>query len=413
MAIRTNNEQEEPQKEGQAFCFLPLAIETGLNYHINATFALSEDRTRLLELSKEDKQNDKKFEYKWNEYLLEPLVENLILMIQTIIANNLTIKNIVERTWPLNSKIEYFKKFEDKFYNTIFSRNILIFPTIDGYGNKLWTDYRSSIFIDFRFGRDSTHSLAVNTLKLILRNQPTKKLVEIPNEYLNKLRDLQYINQTNSINETSLLNQIINHREEINLNDYENLLLYYLTSGKESFLEIIKWRESIPTCGGIFKRPNDLINPDSNKHFRSLFETNENMFPTDRICSDSQVLAILEKLGMNSRMISKKLIINRANRIYSLFSLNNKKQAKDLSDKLLSYLNDSQSFDDQLRNALDNIKWLFAMKKPSDWHLPWFEESHPDAIYQYSDLFSDEDKNLIGCIKPVISDSFSFLLTRR
>ena len=410
MAIRTNSEQEEPQKEGQAFCFLPLAIETGLNYHINATFALSEDRTRLLELSKEDKQNDKEFEYKWNEYLLEPLVENLILMIQTMIEKNSTIKNIVERTWPLNNKIPYFNKFENMFYKTICSRSIFIFPTIDG-GN-LWTDYQSSIFIDFRFDDHSTHSLAVNTLKFILKNQPTKKLVEIPNEYLNKLRELQYINKSNSIDKENLLSRIIDHRGEINLKDYENLLMCYLTSGEERFLEIIKSRESIPTCGGIFKRPNDLLNPDSNKHFRSLFETSESMFPTDRICSDSQTLAILEKLGTKSKTISNELIINRANRIYS-FSSNNKEHAKNLSNHLLLYLNDSQSFDDQLRNALANIKWLFAMKKPSDWHLPWFEESHPDAIYQYSDLFPDEDKNLIGCIKPVISDSFSFLLTRR
>jgi hypothetical protein len=413
MAIRTNNEQEEPQKEGQAFCFLPLAIETGLNYHINATFALSEDRTRLLELSKEDKENDKEFEYKWNEYLLEPLVENLILMIQTMIEKNLTIKNIFERTWPLNNKIPYFNKFENMFYKTICSRSIFIFPTIDGYGDNLWTDYQSSIFIDFRFDADSTHSLAVNTLKSIMRNQPNKKLVEIPNEYLNKLRDLQYINQTNSINKTSLLNLIIDGRKEINLKDYENLLVCYLTSGEESFLEIIKSRESIPTCGGIFKRPNDLFNPDSNKHFRNLFETSESMFPTDRICSDSQALAILEKLGTKSKTISNELLINRANRIYSLFITNNKQQAKNLSNHLLLYLNDSQSFDDQLRNELTNIKWLFAMKKPTYWHLPWFEESHPDSIYQCSDLFPDEDKNLIGCIKPVISDSFSFLLTRR
>jgi hypothetical protein len=41
-------------KEGNAFCFLPLPIETGLPVHVNGHFALDQNRSHLFDAYKED-----------------------------------------------------------------------------------------------------------------------------------------------------------------------------------------------------------------------------------------------------------------------------------------------------------------------------------------------------------------------
>ena len=63
---------------GLAFCFLPLSIETNLNYHINANFILGEDRLQLYESSQIDIES---YKHIWNQSLIYPLISNLFLMI--------------------------------------------------------------------------------------------------------------------------------------------------------------------------------------------------------------------------------------------------------------------------------------------------------------------------------------------
>jgi sacsin len=50
---------------GNAFCFLPLPIETGLPVHVNGHFALDQNRSHLFGTYKEDVR------YIWNKCLLE------------------------------------------------------------------------------------------------------------------------------------------------------------------------------------------------------------------------------------------------------------------------------------------------------------------------------------------------------
>lgn len=107
--LKANNE-----KNGLAFCFLPLPIETNLNYHINANFILSGDRLQLYESnSKDDKQS---FKHVWNLNLLNPLINNLLRMIDLVVKNiSFEKDSLVQNFWPIKSKTNYFKNFENKF----------------------------------------------------------------------------------------------------------------------------------------------------------------------------------------------------------------------------------------------------------------------------------------------------------
>ena len=77
-------------KAGRLFCFLPLSIQTNLNYHLNGAFALTEDRQALYKKTNDDKDHLNKS--KWNDYLIQPLVDNLISVIQHA-SKNINIEN--------------------------------------------------------------------------------------------------------------------------------------------------------------------------------------------------------------------------------------------------------------------------------------------------------------------------------
>lgn len=366
---------------GQVFCFLPLAIETGLNYHVNASFALSEDRLKLHELSKDDKSNTSCLLSNWNNYLLDPLVDNLLALINQMIAENLTDTNFVENLWLLTTanKTDYFGKFQACFYEKICNtsnKDVLIFPTIE----HEWCNFESSIFIDFYL--EKSHELAVKALKTIYAKiNPSKCVVQIPTRYLDELR--QYLPEDNAetrnVNKLDLLELLLKHKNLLELHDYEQLLCEYLIRDDDECNRLLQDREnsSIPTCGGNFKSPSELLNPKSNRYFGEIFEKSDQMFPCDFLCSQTACMVVLEeKLGMISRVLSDQLVINRAIKVKELFDENRIEAAKDLSRNLLAYLREAyKDIPEQLKNDLSDLSWLFAKQKPDYWCLPWFREN--------------------------------------
>ena len=56
---------------GQAYCFLPLSMATGLNAHVSANFALTANRRDLWRRSDDEASSESSFRAAWNEALLE------------------------------------------------------------------------------------------------------------------------------------------------------------------------------------------------------------------------------------------------------------------------------------------------------------------------------------------------------
>lgn len=378
------------------FCFLPLPIETNLAYHVNAYFRLTQDRLGLYERSKDDKWD---LVFEWNDILLEPLVNNLILMFTTIVQSG-TIKfdNLFEIILPFGNEKEYFVKFEDLFYRKISSlKNLPIFPKVNCISEFCTID--ESTFVDFFFDSKIIQDLAVKSLNKICTVKLKKFLVYIPKKYLEKF------NSNNFIDAKMLLNYLIDFRHLIPLNDYEILLKFYIDElciVKESqklseFGEFIKKKEGIPTCGGGFKLVQNLVNPNANKYFKELLDKNDDIFPSDFLLNDEKTLISLGKLGILKKL-NQETVLYLANKVKKV----NLTRAKEISVNLIKYLNEHQ---DQAKD-LDQIEWIFAKSKPLDWNLPWFDGK---KVIKPIDLFSDGFQELIGCVRPLIESKFSFL----
>lgn len=402
------------EESAQAFCFLPLSIDTNLRYHINGPFLLSEDRLNFYEKSQDDKCSSNK--YKWNDYLLEPLVKNILKLIVQLNDLSIDKDKIIEHLWPINNQKKYFKNLEDKFYDKIcqFGTNLQVFPKHFNEQGAKFGVFDQAIFVDFDFKSKEIQEIGLNCLNLIEKSiNSSNYLVCLPNKYLEKIKTR--ISSTNKfINDFEFLKKMINYKNVIEFKNYEKILRFYLNEKCFNFGNVItnygiliKENGCIPTCNKMFKYCSNLYDPQSNEYFRKLLGTFDDIFPSDFLCSDRKTIDNLIHLGLKTRFLDDYIVENLARRVESL---QNTPEAKNLSKNLANYLSDYfknglASRFDPLKSKLRTINWIFSKEKPSDWHFPWYEQKS----YKQSEIFSDKYQLFICAVKPLFDSTYSFL----
>ncbi|XP_074550553.1 sacsin [Halichoeres trimaculatus] len=100
---------------GQAFCFLPLSIQTGLPVNVNGTFAVTSNRKGLWESG---------VKHEWNRALLQdPTVTAYVTALLALrnLSENQQLENYEYHTfWPDREKVsETFKPLVDAFYSSL------------------------------------------------------------------------------------------------------------------------------------------------------------------------------------------------------------------------------------------------------------------------------------------------------
>ena len=402
--------------DGQAFCFLPLPIFSNLKFHVNAGFDISRDRLSFMTNTKDDKISDQK--HKWNGFLVQPLVENLLLMIK-LALNRLQINDFalfLKYMWPLQMKTNFFDDLEEKFYETICfpNNNHCIYPTILNQTNK-FANFDQSLFVDFDFKDDKTQTRALQLLKSIY---PTKSLIILPFEYL-KVIKIKANDISKFVDDLSLLKTLVLliNLLPLNKNDYIQLLKFYLQEkcfkqgDLTEFANIIKSEKCIPTCNNNFKHLKDLVDPNSNLHFKYLFSKEDDMFPCEELSQNEQISNIMAFLGMRKKFLDNQTVINLAIKIQHLNDIPKAKILSDnLSKYLLAYYNENPKKIDELIDNLDSVKWMFPLSKSEKWNFPWFESVN--TKYKPSELYNSKYQKLLCLVVPLFDKQYSCFIKK-
>ncbi|GJW33592.1 sacsin isoform X1 [Tanacetum coccineum] len=159
--------------EGQAFCFLPLPISTGLPVHVNAYFELSSNRRDIW--FGNDMAGGGKKRSEWNAYLLEEvaapayghLLEKLTLEIEH--------SDLFYSFWPTAATSGPWASMVQKLYNFVADSGLRVLFTKARGGQ--WISTKQAIFPDFTFENASSLVDALSDAGLPLTTIP-KPLVE-------------------------------------------------------------------------------------------------------------------------------------------------------------------------------------------------------------------------------------------
>ncbi len=106
----------KPKQEGRVYCYLPLPIISGLPVHINASFAVTEDRKSLCFKTGDDKENSKA---DWNDSLLSDAVVGVYLSLLDSTAHIVNDTSLFDM-WPMCiDTMDSMKIVERAFYANV------------------------------------------------------------------------------------------------------------------------------------------------------------------------------------------------------------------------------------------------------------------------------------------------------
>ncbi|KAF3621208.1 Binding protein, putative isoform 2 [Capsicum annuum] len=145
--ISDNSSKDDVLKQGQAFCFLPLPVKTGLSAHINGFFEVSSNRRGIWYGADMDRSG--RIRSLWNRLLLEDVVApsyaQLLLGVQQMLGPTETYYSL----WPTGSFEEPWNILVERIY-----QNIIEFPVFySNVNGGNWVSAREAFLHDSKWSK--------------------------------------------------------------------------------------------------------------------------------------------------------------------------------------------------------------------------------------------------------------------
>nr|XP_043609454.1 sacsin [Erigeron canadensis] len=146
--IKTEDSREVKENfEGQAFCFLPLPITTGLPVHVNAYFELSSNRRDIW--FGNDMAGGGKKRSEWNVYLLEEVAAPAYGHLLEKLTMEIEHSDLFYSFWPTSATSGPWTSMVQKLYNFVADTGLRVLFTKARGGQ--WISTKQAIFPDFTF----------------------------------------------------------------------------------------------------------------------------------------------------------------------------------------------------------------------------------------------------------------------
>ncbi|KAI5106775.1 sacsin [Silurus meridionalis] len=308
---------DERFSDGQAFCFLPLPIDTGLPVHINGSFAVTSNRKALWGFGTK---------LEWNKSLLKDAVATAyittLLELKKIYQNG-NLQNYDYYTfWPDTEKVNNaFEPLVSAFYSAIVqSTNVRILELLSN--GKTWCSFVNARFLDPSIQENET----VGKLAMeVFLNYPESSYCSVPlpawarNNFIRcgfgemvKERTFSWFEFYQVVFKN--LNKMEAHCRNV-------LILNAIDLNDHEVDKLLKSTACIPTVKtGTLQFSNKLVNPHGNvaclyepEEGRFLDETKNDYFTPERIQR-------LSGLGMLNDVLPLEEVIGRANKISQVWA---------------------------------------------------------------------------------------------
>ena len=394
---------------GTIFCYLPLPIHSGLPVHINGPFAVTSNRRHLQKKLEDDKTC---YGVKWNNALLHDAVVSAFLKLLE------DVKQIIpgdgsyayHTLWPRACSVcQDCWSFLASFYEQITSGGHHLFS--DGLR---WADISQVVFLEPSLRENSEIGNVSFAVLQQLMTDVNNVVIDLPAEVFQSILQCRLGEKIKgkTFNETRFFRHLLfPNILNISANVRDELVLYALKSNNEDFDELIENYACIPASpnGNELKCPSQLVNP--NKEASVLFCRDDGVFPfgTESTFLNPQVLTKLEALGMKSSDLPWQDILERAESVQRLNTLNSKaatKRAKMLLDFVEKKLKrKGKTPTDPILTRLLKVQFLPVLQKPEFFPLPWKGvefRSGRSLLVAPQNVYLKEKMYLVCCTEPLV-----------
>uniref|UniRef100_A0A8C1SWN9 HEPN domain-containing protein n=1 Tax=Cyprinus carpio TaxID=7962 RepID=A0A8C1SWN9_CYPCA len=370
---------------GQAFCFLPLSIETGLPVHVNGTFAVTSNRKSLWE---------KGVKSEWNKALLKDAVTSAYittLLELKKMAQNGHIQNYsFYAFWPNTERVsKTFLPLVESFYSAVAQNGNG--KSMDLFSNgHSWCSMDKAKFLNPKI--EKNQAVGDIAMKVFL-SLGTSCVVSLPTW----VRDSFYycgfkeMIKQKTINWPEFYSIVLKNLSAVDTHNRNLLVLNAIDLNDHDVDDLLKSYPCIPTqkCQKLqyIKR---LVNPSGKVAF--LYELEEGRFlegTTNSFLSPKRIQRLYD-LGILSDLLPLEDIIERAGKISSVWKQDESKFRKCLQCLMQSMKESSENVNSLHWLTLSQIQFLPALA-PLD-----HQNKINTVLKKPSEVYMDSCLNLVS-----------------
>ena len=364
------------QIEGEAFCFLPLSISTGLPIHVNSSFAVRSNRDGIWEKTTAEEN----LESRWNDSLLLDAIPEAYFKLLSELVNLSKQGSLLEFDqhfhdfWPrLSRSRTSWTTLVSSFYTRLVEQDLKLFCS-----NGEWMNITDGFILDDELRKcHDNHGGVIETLKIL-----GEYVFDLPSDVINAMKSsVPSVLEEQTLGLVSFFERFLFPNLPSIPADIRNPIVhhglrYIFEQSKETeqLESLYKKTDCIPCSsnGETLARPSDLINPTV-ELIRVLYSPVEHRFPSEKL--DDRQMYALDKLGMIKELCWQE-ISGRAKSIEEL-AINDREAALQRSRFLIEYLRCNierlkKSEDESSGHILQDIKFLPArLTPPAFYRLPW------------------------------------------
>ena len=403
--------------KGTVSCFLPLPIETSLNFVVSAFFDVSKDR-RLLKGA-------------------GPNTWNVMLMKDALVDAVFTLLVALTDLAPVG-KPEAMKKFLRSYYSLFPTENLSrkqadgVRPYLaGGFIEKLLLEQRRIIWSECYGGC----FLKPSDVVVLSPEFDKKPFTNAEKQVAHSLLVYQgiciaevpfgirgYFEQVTF--EEFCCQHLFGTIEDVPLETRDYLVLFILkhlmmlVESHSWLTQLVQDTACIPSkpCNVLCK-PDFLVDPAC-RLLASLYDVSEGRFPADKY-SDQSLTLMLHFLGMSHDKLKNEDVLDRANSVQQVLTSENADKAKQRSQALVAYLTECHfkpykhytgftdsglsAEDEWLTEQLNTEPFLLAMPRPKNTTLPWFM-ARKNQFTAAECLYASDYKDLVFVKHDIVDD---------
>ncbi|KAM6934408.1 sacsin [Xenentodon cancila] len=326
---------------GQAFCFLPLPIQTGLPVNVNGTFAMMSNRKALWESG---------IKGEWNKALLQDPVATAyvtVLLALKKMCQNQELESYSYHTfWPNSENVgNTFKPLVNVFYSAIAQHSTG--PELFSDGEK-WCSMSNVIFLHESIQKDKKISpIAAQVCKKYVKEP--KCVVPLPTwlAFSFKQAGLKNVLQSRTWTWTKFYQEVVfNNLDTMDSKCRDAFVLHAIDLNNKEIDNLLVSYPCIPTTDGQLQYVKKLVSPSS--RVACLFKPEEGRLlggTRDDFCAPKRIQRLLE-LGMANDNLTLEDITQKAKTMTDIWRVNKKKACdhlKCLLDLMKNHMDDGDS----------------------------------------------------------------------
>ena len=398
--------------QGEVFCFLPLARETGLPVHISANFAVMNNR-REIWTSAVGLRNS--FEVEWNEELIRKIIPSayyeLLLALRELELQGKLENYKFYSLWPLEMHLPWSLLTHTVYQSYLQSSELFYSSSVNQWLTVNKSKFLAKDILTVPSSNSEPPQCVLSTVKYL--QLPLVHLQEKYQQHLNLKSSI--VTEKNFISLFFEMSTILSH--DLLVSTRNNVLCLMLEvyameldtkTERYTYLELyLKSNPCVPCVpdGKILRHCSSVV--DVNAPFATLFDVEENMFPIRDFTEKKFVRIALQSLGMLSQYLPWYYLIERAQTVQNIYG-SEKARALSRAQQIIQCIElTSKNVPDKTDGLpLSKIPFLPVMHKPKGYPIHWYGEActlvcGSEAILQirssyYRQSLGDDVANIAG-----------------